>query len=492
MWRFSGVYRVSAGPDIIGWCRDCEAPITPAPQCGACGSHRRIAHPEAGQLSIAHIDCDAFFCSVEKRDNPDLADKPVIVGGGKRGVVAAACYNARVYGVRSAMPMFKALKACPHAVVIRGNHGKYSYEGKRIKDMMLDLTPLVEPLSIDEAFLDMTGTQRLHGAPPALMLMRFQKRVLAEIGVTVSVGLSYNKFLAKTASDLDKPHGFAMLGRADAQDFLADKPVDFIFGVGPAFARSLAKCGIETIADVRARTDREMMKDFGEGGLRLARLARAEDSRPVKIDRERKSVSAETTFNENITDKDALLDKLWYVSQKTSDHAKAKDIAGRVVTLKLKTVNFKTITRRKTLTEPTQLADIIFKTCEQMIEGETPGTAYRLIGAGLSGLSAPTGDSGDLLDPGAMNRAIAERASDKARDKFGKDAVMKGRELKMRSRGMIGRPASGTDKDAGATDGKKAGLRSAGIKGQSAGKENWKSRGTKAPGPVSTPRKRGE
>ncbi len=478
--------------NITGWCRDCEAPITPDPQCTACGSYRRIAHAEAGRLAIAHIDCDAFFCSVEKRDNPDLADKPVIVGGGRRGVVAAACYNARVYGVRSAMPMFKALKACPNAVVIRGNHGKYSYEGRRIKNMMLDLTPMVEPLSIDEAFLDMTGTQRLHGAPPALMLMRFQKRVLDEVGVTVSVGLSYNKFLAKTASDLDKPHGFAMLGRADALDFLADKPVGFIFGVGPAFAKTLGKAGIDTINDVRQRSDREMMELFGEGGLRLARLARAEDSRPVKLERERKSVSAETTFNENISEQDALLDKLWFVSQKTADHAKAKDIAGRVVTLKLKSADFKSITRRKTLTEPTQLADIIFKTCAQMLEREPRGNAYRLIGAGLSGLSAPTGDSGDLLDPGAMNRAKAERASDKARDKFGKDAVMKGRELKMRSRGMKGTPASGTDKETGRKSGKKISMRSLGTKGQSAAKENWKSRGTKTPGTVSTPKKRGE
>lgn len=474
--------------NIAGWCRDCEAPITAAPQCTACGSYRHISHPEAAALSIAHIDCDAFFCSVEKRNNPDLADKPVIVGGGRRGVVAAACYNARVYGVRSAMPMFKALKLCPNAVVIRGNHGEYSREGARIKAMMLDLTPMVEPLSIDEAFLDMTGTQRLHGAPPALMLMRFQKRVLDEVGVTVSVGLSYNKFLAKTASDLDKPHGFAMLGRAEAQDFLADKPVGFIFGVGPAFARTLNKSGIETIADVRRRSDRDMMAKFGEAGLRLARLARAEDSRPVKLERERKSVSAETTFNEDIRDPDALLDKLWFVSQKTADHAKAKDIAGRVITLKLKTSDFKTITRRKTLPEAVQLADVIFKTCEQMLMPETGVKAYRLIGAGLSGLTAPTGDSGDLLDPGAIRRAKAERASDKARDKFGKDAVMKGREMKMRSRGMKGAPAASTDKDAE----RKSGRRSSGIKGAPSSPEGQKSRGMLKPKTVSTPRKRGE
>lgn len=480
-------------PPESGWCRDCETVATADPCCAVCGSHRRLWHSESQSLSIAHIDCDAFFCSVEKRDNPALADQPVIVGGGKRGVVSAACYNARVYGVRSAMPMFKALKACPHAVVIHGDHAKYSREGKRIKDMMMDLTPLVQPLSIDEAFLDLSGTQRLHDAAPALSLLRLQKRILDEVGITVSVGLSYNKFLAKTASDLDKPFGFSMIGRAEALDFLADKPVEFIFGVGPAFARSLNKVGIRTIGDVRRRTDKQMMQHFGEGGLRLSRLARAEDSRPVNVDSVRKSVSAEITFNENISDPDELLDKLWYVSQRAADHAKAKDVAGTVVTLKLKTSYFKTLTRRRTLTQPTQLADVIFKTCEPLLTSQADGTKFRLIGAGISGLTTPTGDSGDLLDPGAMKRAIAERASDKARAKFGKHAVMKGREMKMRSKGMKGVPASGTSKD-GAEPKKHgtkfAGLKSAGMKGVAKDKAEWKSRGMIAPKTVSKPQKR--
>lgn len=478
-----------SGP-TTGWCRDCEGSVVSGAQCNQCGSYKQITHNEASTLSIAHIDCDAFFCSVEKRDNPELADKPVIVGGGRRGVVAAACYNARVYGVRSAMPMFKALKACPDAVVIRGDHGKYSREGRRIKEMMLDLTPLVEPLSIDEAFLDLTGTERLHGAPPALTLIRFQKRVLKEVGVTVSVGLSYNKFLAKTASDLDKPHGFAMIGRSDALDFLAPKPVGFIFGVGPSFSRTLNKAGIQTIADVRKRSDREMMKLFGESGLRLAKLARAEDSRPVKLDRERKSVSAETTFNDDIRDLEPLLDKLWFVSQKTADHAKAKDIAGTVVTLKLKTSDFKSLTRRRTLPQPTQLADVIFKTCHAMLEKETGKAAYRLIGAGLSGLTAPTGDSGDLLDPSALRRAQAERASDKARDRFGKDAIIKGRELKMRSRGIKGTPAASPNKDGGRKSAPESAARkSKGMIGGSGDKENWRSRGQKSHGIISEPQK---
>lgn len=412
------------------YCRDCGRESPSKAACSSCGGYRLLSHPELDTLSIAHVDCDAFYASIEKRDNPELLHKPVIVGGGTRGVVSAACYMARIYGVRSAMPMFKALKACPDAVVVRPDMSKYAYEGKRIKDMMLDLTPLVEPLSIDEAFLDLTGTERLHGKTPAQSLINLQNKILTEIGVTVSVGLSYNKFLAKTASDLDKPSGFAVLGRADAADFLSDKPVGFIFGVGPAFSKSLAKAGIKTIADVRRRDDNYMMKQFGEGGLRLARLARAEDYRKINPSSERKSVSAETTFNQDISDPEDLKDRLWMLCVKTADRSKAKNLAGRVVTLKLKTNNFETITRRRTLAQPVQLADAIYQALEPLIEKEANGRKFRLLGAGISGLSDPVGDSGHLLDPTALKRGQAERASDKAREKFGKMAIVKGREFR--------------------------------------------------------------
>lgn len=398
-----------------------------------CHSSRLITHPELTSLSIAHVDCDAFYCSVEKRDNPDLREKPVIVGGGRRGVVSAACYHARIYGVHSAMPMFKALKLCPDAVVVSGDMSKYAYEGARIREMMRDLTPLVEPLSIDEAFLDLSGTQRIHNQSPAQSLIDLQNKVLKEIGVTVSVGLSYNKFLAKTASDLDKPNGFAIIGKAEALDFLADKPVNFIYGVGPSFARSLNKVGIRTIADVRRQSDKSMAERFGDMGLHLARLARAEDHRPVKSTSKRKSVSAETTFNDDISDIEELKDKLWQVCQKTADRSKAKNLAGKVVTLKLKTKQFESITRRRTLPQPIQLADAIFRTCVPLLEKEANGRKFRLIGAGISGLSTPVGDSGDLLDPGAVKRGIAERATDKAREKFGKDAVMTGRGYRLKT-----------------------------------------------------------
>ena len=329
------------------------------------------------------------------------------------------------------MPMFKALKLCPDAVIVRGDMGKYSQEGAKIRDMMKALTPLVEPLSIDEAFLDLSGTERIHNCSPAQSLITLQNKILRQVGVTVSVGLSYNKFLAKTASDLDKPNGFAIIGKADALDFLADKPVSFIYGVGPSFARSLKKVGIHTIADVRRQSDKSMADQFGDMGLHLARLARAEDHRPVKSTSKRKSVSAETTFNDDISDIEQLKDKLWYVCQKTADRSKARNLAGKVVTLKLKTKQFESITRRRTLPQPVQLADAIFRTCVPLLEKEANGRKFRLIGAGISALSAPVGDSGDLLDPSAVKRGMAERATDIAREKFGKDAVMTGRGFKL-------------------------------------------------------------
>ena len=422
-----------------GLCRDCGRSVLAGPDiCPDCHSHKLLFHPELDQLSIAHVDCDAFYASVEKRDNPELIDKPVIIGGRKRGVVSAACYVARVYGVRSAMPMFQALKACPHAVVISPDITKYSKEGQRIKSMMLDLTPSVQSLSIDEAFMDLTGTERLHGGTPAMSLIKLQQEIRKEIGVTVSVGLSYNKFLAKTASDLDKPNGFSVIGLAEALDFLAPKPVDFIFGVGPAFKRSLKKRGIVTIADVRQRSDSEMMKHFGEGGLRLAQLARAEDFRPVKSENIRKSISSEITFNTDIGDETELTDRLWQVCVQTADRAKAKNMAGYVVTMKLKTRDFKTLSRRRKLPEPVQLADAIFHTCLPLLQAEIQGVhahrKFRLIGAGISELCPPTGDAGDLLDPKATKRGQAERASDLARAKFGKDAIVTGRTLRRTSK----------------------------------------------------------
>lgn len=419
-----------------GYCRACLAPLPPEPRktCPACGSHRLMRHAELNTLSIAHIDCDAFYAAIEKRDDPSLEDKPVIIGGRQRGVVATACYVARLYGVKSAMPMFQALRLCPDAVVLKPRGSVYAAEGRRIQDMMRDLTPMVEPLSIDEAFLDLTGTQRLHGAPPALSLLKLQRRIRQEVGITVSVGLSHNKFLAKTASDLDKPDGFAVIGKAETLDFLAPRPVGSVYGVGPAFASRLERDGLRTLSQIRRIDDRTMAARYGESGLHLARLARGEDSRKVRPDRERKSISSETTFNADIADLQALEKQLWTLCVKVADAAKAKATSGSVVTLKLKTAEFKSITRRRTLNAPTQLADTLFRVGRELLAKEATGTRYRLIGIGISDLETAGGDAADLLDPGATKRAAAERAMDAARAKFGGSAIMKGRGLPDRKR----------------------------------------------------------
>jgi DNA polymerase-4 len=419
--------RVSTPP---GYCRACLAPAGDGDTCEACGHHGLLRHPEINVLSIAHIDCDAFYAAIEKRDDPSLEDKPVIIGGGKRGVVSTACYVARLYGVKSAMPMFKALKACPDAVVIKPRMSLYAKEGKRIRDLMKDITPVVEPLSIDEAFLDLTGTERLHHAPPALTLLRLQRRIHDEIGITVSVGLAYNKFLAKTASDQDKPNGFFILGRADAPAFLRQQSTRAVYGVGPVFAARLEKDGIRTLDDVLKRGEKTMAERYGDGGYRLVRLARGEDYRTVTPDRGRKSVSSETTFFDDIADPAELEIRLWRQCVRVADMAKSKGVSGHVVTLKLRSAAFKIITRRRTLSEPTQLADTLFRVGRELLKTEADGRKFRLIGIGISDLIDGESDPRDLLDPDAPKRAAAERAMDRARARFGEDAVIKGRALK--------------------------------------------------------------
>ncbi|MBB5518880.1 DNA polymerase-4 [Amphiplicatus metriothermophilus] len=381
---------------------------------------------------MAHIDCDAFYAAIEKRDDPALADRPVIVGGGKRGVVSTCCYVARTYGVRSAMPMFKALQACPDAVVIRPDMAKYAAVSRQIRAMMEALTPLVEPLSIDEAFLDLSGTERVHGAPPAVALARLQQRIEREIGVTVSVGLSHNKFLAKIASDLDKPRGFAVIGRAQTLAFLAPQPVSLIWGVGAAMTARLARDGFATIGRLQKADPAELARRYGETGLRLARLSRGEDARPVRPEREAKSVSAETTFEANIRDLRALEDVLWALCEKVSMRMKKANLLGRVVTLKLKDSKFRTITRRETLDRPSNLARAAFAAARALLAEAAPGRAWRLIGVGFSDLANDGAGAAqdDLFGDPQARLAAQERAIDEIRAKFGAKAIAAGRALR--------------------------------------------------------------
>lgn len=413
-------------------CRDCLTEFDAGRRCPACASPRVVAHDELNTLSIAHMDCDAFYASVEKRDDPSLEGKPVIIGGGRRGVVSTACYVARIRGVRSAMPMFQALKLCPDAVIIKPRMQAYVEASRDIRAMMEELTPDIEPLSLDEAFMDLSGTERLHGHPPATMLARLVKRMRDELGLTGSIGLSHNKFLAKVASDLDKPHGFSIIGKAETADFLHDKSVRLIWGVGASSQAALDKAGIRTFADLLRWEQRDLIARFGTMGDRLWHLARGQDRRRVSAHAPMKSISNETTFHEDTADPDLLDGYLWRMAEKVSDRAKAKDLAGRVVTLKLKRADHSLLSRRISLRDATQMADTIYRTARGLFDQVGDEGPYRLLGCGLSDLVSAEGAdrSGDLLDPQAARRSQAERATDQIRARFGTDAIVKGRALR--------------------------------------------------------------
>jgi DNA polymerase-4 len=417
---------------LAALCRDCSTPAEPAAtRCRACGSPRLARHRDLGALSIAHVDCDAFYAAIEKRDDPSLADKPVIIGGGRRGVVSTACYVARTYGVKSAMPMFKALKLCPDAVVIPPRMDRYVAVGREVRAKMLSLTPLVEPLSIDEAFLDLSGTESLHGGPPAMTLVRFAREVERDIGITVSVGLAPNKFLAKIASDLDKPRGFSVIGADEAKAFLAPKPVSFIWGVGKSFGGVLERDGYRTIADLQRASLQDLTRRYGASGARLATLAHGLDDRRVDPDGEEKSISAETTFDEDVSDGAELSAILWRCCEKVAARAKAKGLAGWTVTLKLKTSDFKLKTRSRRLPDPTCLATRLDEVGRALLGPEANGTRYRLLGIGIADLApAADADPVDLVEPAREKRKAAEGALDAVRAKFGKDAIASGRSLR--------------------------------------------------------------
>ncbi len=414
----------------LGLCRTCGKRFEAAPgdACPGCGGRRIIVHPELFTLTIAHLDCDAFFAAIEKRDDPSLADRPVIVGGGARGVVTTACYVARTFGVRSAMPMFKALKACPEAVVVKPNFAKYAEAARAVRRLMERATPLVEPLSIDEAVLELAGTERLHQRSAAETLQALQRDIKHEVGITVSIGLSANRFLAKLASDFDKPEGFSVIGVGDAEAVLRPMPVTAISGVGAVFAKKLADDGYRTIGDLQRSEAAFLRKQYGDMGARLADLARGRDARFVSPERETKSVSSETTFNSDIVDRVELEAILWGLCERTAFRMKAKGLSGRTATLKLKTTDFDVITRSRQLAAPSNLARALFDAVQPLLAAETGHTAYRLIGAGYSGLEPAGARKQPLLfaDPGERRRQ-EEEAIDKIRRRFGDDAIALGR-----------------------------------------------------------------
>jgi DNA polymerase-4 len=417
--------------DWPAFCRDCISDASADERCPACGGTRILAHPELESLAIAHLDCDAFYAAIEKRDDPSLHDKPLIVGGEVRGVVSTACYIARKYGVRSAMPMFQAKKLCPQAVILKPRHSYYSAVARQIRGFMQELTPLVEPLSLDEAYLDLSGTEKMQGRSAARTMAVLAARIEKEIGISVSIGLSCNKFLAKLASELDKPRGFAVIGQAEAKSFLRDKPVNIIRGAGKVLAARLERDGFATIGALAKADPRELANRYGATGLWLARVAQGQDNRAVDPGGEMKTISSETTFDKDLSRLEELERILWRQAERVSARAKSYELAGRTIVLKLKTANFRLRTRSASLDAPTQLADRIFRVARAALKREADGTRFRLLGVGLSNLApAAQADPGSLVDPESDKRAAAERAMDKIRGKFGGEAVKKGRTLR--------------------------------------------------------------
>ena len=408
-------------------CRDCDT-IVQGPACHKCGGVRIVRHPELFTLAIAHIDCDAFFAAVEKRDHPALRDKPLIIGGGVRGVVSTCCYIARLYGVRSAMPMFKARKFCPQAVVLPPDIAKYAAVSRQMRAMLETLTPLVQPLSIDEAALDLSGTETLHGAPPAIVLSRLARRVEAELGITISIGLSRNRMLAKLAAERGKPRGFTVMGQ-EAAALLAQEKASLLPGIGPAQVKRLEAHGIVTIGQLAA-LDEGTAARLGPEGMALVARARLQDTRPIRPERESKSISAETTFDNDISDPTSLEAALWPLCEKLGRRLHREDQAAAGVVLKLKTADFQLRTRSLRLPAPTQLAETLFEAAQPLLAREAQGARFRLIGIGAAPLAAAAlADHGDLADTSTPRRRARQDAIDQLRARFGDAAVQRGRGL---------------------------------------------------------------
>ena len=413
-------------------CRDCgeRAFAKEDASCPRCHSVRIVRHAELHSLSLAHIDCDAFYAAIEKRDHEELREVPLIVGARHRGVVAACCYLARAHGVHSAMPMFKALKACPDAKVVRPDMKKYKAVSEELRTMMLALTPLVEPLSIDEAYLDLSGTADLHGASPARILARLAKQVEATLGITVTIGLSYNKFLAKIASDLDKPRGFSVIGRAEAREFLADKPVGLLWGVGRALQRRLAHDGIRTIGELVRLKEHALVARYGKIGSSLYSFARGRDDRTVNPERETKSLSTEITLDHDISDPEALRTTLWKLCETLSARMKKAGLMGQGVTLKLKTRDFR-CSRVQGNWRLHPFRTDLFNTGGYCSTRKPTGGHFAWIGIGAHSLvEADTLHQGDLFEEDTdegIGEPPVEGVLDEIQEKFGPKSVVRGR-----------------------------------------------------------------
>ncbi len=391
-----------------------------AEQCPNCHSRRVVSHNELNNLYIAHIDCDAYYAALHKRENPELKNVPVIIGGGKRGVVSTACYIARSYGVKSAMPTFMARKLCPNAVFIKPDMKLYSENARKIRAIFEEVTPSVEAVSIDEAYLDLSGTQKLHGLNPAQLLAKIANRIEDEIGITISIGLSENKFLAKTASDMDKPRGFYIISKAEVPKLLWNREIGFLHGVGKATAARFNKLGYKLIGDIAKANKFKFISQFGEHGEWLYNIANGNDNRKVESEHNTKSISTETTFVEDVKDYESIRTALKNLCEKLARTARIKKLVGKTINIKLKTHDFKTITRQISTT-PTQTSKTIFKFADEMLKKEMAKSPFRLIGIGLSELLDENSQNNYDLFMEVDKNLELERAIDKISDKFGRD-----------------------------------------------------------------------
>jgi DNA polymerase-4 len=384
---------------------------------------RGIKEAMNGPRAILHVDMDAFYASVEVLDDPSLRGLPVIVGGTPegRGVVTAASYEARRYGVHSAMPAARARQLCPDGVFIRGRMERYVEISSRVFAILRDYTPLVQPLSIDEAFLDVTGCRRLFG-PPERLGRAIKERIRLDVGLTASVGLAPNKFLAKLASDLEKPDGFVIVPADDVAGFLAPLAVTRIWGVGPATARSLEELGIETVADLLAHPRRELVDRWGDHARKLLELAAGRDERPVVPDSEAKSIGNETTFAVDVADPDHLEEILDHLADKVGRRLRRHGLAARTVTLKARYADFETHTRATTLPAATDRTVEIRDAARELLRRRLGrrGRPLRLLGVTVSNLVGGAPAQGELFtDPEQERQRTLDRVLDRVHDRFG-------------------------------------------------------------------------
>ncbi len=393
--------------------------------------------------TIAHVDMDSFFVSVEVRDDPSLAGKPVVVGGNpnERGVVAAASYEARKWGIRSAMPMATAVKRCPELVIVSGDMGKYSTASKQLRKIFLEFSPLVEPLSLDEAFLDLTGADRLLGSPRDIG-EAIRGRVREDLTLTASVGIAASKFIAKLASDHEKPNGLTIVPPEEAAAFVQSLPLERLWGVGPATLDSLRSAGIRSITALAEADVHYLETRIGSGATRLVALANGRDDRAVVPHSRAKSVSNETTFATDISDDEVLEGVLLSLSEKVARRARNHVLCGRTVTLKLRLPDFTTLTRSRTLSSPTDDAADIFRAArDQFRTVERGGGGVRLLGVGLTGFDGVPqlelglfGDEGHASGPDEEKRRHLHETEDAVVGKFGSTALGRARTLLRKKR----------------------------------------------------------